>query len=206
MTSHPDQALVNKLLDGDKRAFVTFFNRYCPRLFRYARVRLCNSEELAEEVVQVALSKAVQKLSSYRAEAALYSWLSTFCRHEINKVLQREAKHGKRISLEYGESGTQEIMDAAFTLCDSLTLDPSEVHSAQQVVALVQVAKASISPRYSEALEQKYLCGYSIREMALAAGESEKATESMLTRARVSFKNAFIKLARRHKINLPEMD
>ena len=44
--------------------------------------------------------------------------------------------------------------------------------------------------RYGEALEWKYIDGLSVREIAARLELGEKATESLLTRARESFRDA----------------
>ncbi|MCG8457014.1 MAG: hypothetical protein MI919_12095, partial [Holophagales bacterium] len=86
-----DRALVSRLLRGDAAAFDTFFDRNFPGLFRFARSRL-GEDPAAEEVAQAALAKAVHKLGSYRGEASLFSWLCTFCRHEMHAHLESAAR------------------------------------------------------------------------------------------------------------------
>lgn len=78
-----DRASVVRLRAGDEAAFEAFFSDYFPGLFRFALARVGRDEDAAQEVVQAALSRAVTRLSTYRGEAALFTWLCTFCRHEI---------------------------------------------------------------------------------------------------------------------------
>ena len=87
--THADKRLVERMLAGDDVAFRQFFSTYFPRLLRFALYRLHGDEALAEDVAQSALGKAMDKLDTYRGEAALYSWLCTFCRHEIGAVIKR---------------------------------------------------------------------------------------------------------------------
>ena len=76
--AHADKRLVERMLAGDDVAFRTFFSTYFPRLFRFALYRLRGDEALAEDVAQNTMGKAMDKLDTYRGEAALYSWLCTF--------------------------------------------------------------------------------------------------------------------------------
>ena len=85
-----DRAFVRRLLRGDEEAFAEFFDGYFPRLYRFALARL-RDEDDAEEVVQATLIRATRKLSTYRGEAALFTWLCTFCRHEISACFERRA-------------------------------------------------------------------------------------------------------------------
>ena len=89
LETHVDKRLVARMLEGEEVAFRTFFSTYFPRLLRFALYRLHGDEALAEDVAQSALGKAMDKLETYRGEAALYSWLCTFCRHEIGAALKR---------------------------------------------------------------------------------------------------------------------
>ena len=88
----PDLKLVERLLARDRCAFEEFFQSYFQRLYRFAFARLNRDPVTAEEVVQAALSRAVTKLDTYRGQAPLFSWLCTFCRHEISACLEKKNK------------------------------------------------------------------------------------------------------------------
>ena len=93
-----DQRLVKRLLAHDREAFHEFFNGYFPRLHRFARARLSDDLDATREIVHVTLSKAIQKLHTYRGEAALFTWMCTICRRELHDHFKRLAKdqHGSR--------------------------------------------------------------------------------------------------------------
>ena len=57
--------------------------------------------------------------------------------------------------------------------------------------ARVAAALAAIPERYEAALRMKYLDRMSVAEIAAACGETEKAVESLLTRARAAFREAY---------------
>ena len=78
-----DAQLVSRMLDGEEPAFEEFFERFFPALFRFALARLGRDAEAAEDVVQATLVRVVGKLDTFRGEAALFTWMCTFCRHEI---------------------------------------------------------------------------------------------------------------------------
>ncbi|MDH5584597.1 MAG: hypothetical protein OEY82_12095, partial [Gammaproteobacteria bacterium] len=65
-----DKRLVKQLLAGNPQAFDRFFDENFARLYRFALVRLSDDPDAAREVAQITLTRAVQKLSSYRAESA----------------------------------------------------------------------------------------------------------------------------------------
>src|SRR5476651_677154 len=87
-----DRALVKRMLSGDERAFDEFFETYFPGLYRFAIYRVDNDPLAAEEITQAALCGAMTKIASYRGEAPLFSWLCTFCRHEISAWYERQQR------------------------------------------------------------------------------------------------------------------
>ena len=84
-----DLDLARRLRAGEESAFDAFFAEYFPRIYRFARVRLGGDDDAAEEVAQTTLIKALAKVGTYRGEAALFTWLCSFCRHEIDRWFER---------------------------------------------------------------------------------------------------------------------
>ena len=94
LTGEPmdDRVLVRRMVAGEERAFDVFFNRYFPPLYRFATARLDGDADSAEDAVQMALTKAMMKIHTFRGEAALMTWLHTFCRREISRLAQRKQR------------------------------------------------------------------------------------------------------------------
>src|SRR5215213_5686449 len=89
MDAHQDdRRLVEQMLAGNEGAFTEFFDRYFPRLFRFALARL-RDPHAAEDVAQSTIVLAIQKVRSWRGEAALFTWLCTLCRREISAFCRR---------------------------------------------------------------------------------------------------------------------
>ena len=82
-----DRSLVERMLAGDSRAFEEFFDACFPALYRFALARMNHDADAAEEVVQATLCAVIAKLRTYRGEAALFTWLCTFCRHDVKSYL-----------------------------------------------------------------------------------------------------------------------
>lgn len=188
MGEHADKKLVARLLTGDERAFDAYFNTYFPRLYRFALIRLDHDEDLAEETAQAALCQAISKLSTYRGEASLFTWLCTFCRHELSA--QRRAR-----SRAQGDTPLTEDDPVVRAALESLTAassyDPDVVMSQMEIARLVQVTLDHLPALYGEALECKYVHNMSVQEIALRLDKSMKAAESILTRAREAFRDGF---------------
>src|ERR1700674_209006 len=95
-----DRALVARMSAGDQRAFDEFFHSSAPRLAAFAARRSGLDAASVEDVVQNTLVKAVRKLASYRGEAALFTWLTEICRHELADVYRKSARRPAHLSLE----------------------------------------------------------------------------------------------------------
>lgn len=183
-----DKALVKRMLAGREDAFEEFFSNYFPALYRFALTRLNQNEDLAEEVVQATLTKAVRKLSTFRGEAALFTWLCTFCRYEISAHFQKENRGPTRLPLT---EDVPEVRAALESLIAAEGSGPEEVVRRGEIKRFVQVTLDSLPPRYGNALEWKYIEGLSVKEIADRLAIGPKAAESILTRARQAFRDGF---------------
>ena len=184
-----DRLLVRRMLTGEEEAFEEFFALYFSGLYRFTLGRVGRDSDAAEEIVQRALCKAVLKLKSYRGEAALFTWLCTFCRHEISRYCKEESRllHAPKFL-----DDTPEIRAALESLLTAAEQQPDQVVLRSEVSQLVQMVLDGLPSRYADALEWKYIEDLSVKEIAIRLDLGLKAAESLLTRARGAFKDAFI--------------
>ena len=180
-----DHSLTKRALAGDQRAFDELFETYFPRLFRFA-MRRVEHEDAAEEIVQLTLVKAMHSLGSWRGEAALFTWLCTICRHEISAHWQRTGRRPQTTPLE----DTPDVRAALEALAAEGDR-PDRAYERTELSGAVQVVLDHLPGRYGDVLEWKYAEGLSVAEIAARLGTSEKAAESMLTRARLAFREGF---------------
>lgn len=186
--THSDKRLVDRMLAGDEAAFRTFFATYFPRLLRFALYRLHGDDALAEDVAQSTLGKAMDKLDTYRGEAALYSWLCTFCRHEIGAALRRTQRDPVDLidDLPLIRATLESLTDPA--------AGPDRDADRRELARLIQVTMDSLPSAYADSLEWKYIDGLSVAEIGERLGRGHKAAESLLNRARESFRDGFSSL------------
>ena len=186
-----DVELARRLRAGEESAFDAFFAEYFPRVYRFARVRLGGDEDAAEEVAQTTLIRALAKIGTYRGEAALFTWLCTLCRHEVDRWF---ALAGRRayVSLTDESAETRAVLDAIAALSDE---DPEQEYRRSELSRLVHATLDHLPGRYGEALAWKYLEGRSVEEIGVQLGLGYKAVESLLTRARQAFRASFALIA-----------
>lgn len=184
---HLDRALARRILGGDEEAFRDLFDRFFPRLYRFALARLPGDPEAARDLVQQTFCQAIERLDTYRGEAALYTWFCQICRNAI-------ADHYRRSDRGTGRMVLLEDLPNARAVLESIAAPAADEPEAgvqrEQVSRLVAAILDALPDRYGQVLEWKYLDGLSVREIAARLTLGEKAAESLLTRARESFREA----------------
>lgn len=182
-----DRELARDVAGGDRAAFDAFFKEYFPRLFRFTLTRVDNDPALAEEIVQRTMCIVVRKMSSYRGEALLFTWLCQICRNEMSAVFrQRGEMYRADVPIE-----DHPAVQAALESMGADEYRPEALQQKDEIARFVHATLQHLPARYARALEMKYVNGNSVQEIALAMELSEKAAESLLTRARNAFKERF---------------
>ena len=182
-----DLALVRRLLAGDEAAFDEFFAAHFPRLYRFALARLGGNEDAAEEIVQRVSIRALDRLHTYRGEAALLTWLCTVCRREIAGWREHDGA-AREVSFFDDRPEIRAALDALAVVDAD---DPEATFRRQELSRLVQLTLDHLPGRYGDVLEWKYIQELSVEESAVRLGVSYKAAESLLTRARAAFRDGF---------------
>jgi RNA polymerase sigma-70 factor, ECF subfamily len=185
MDNGSERELVRRMLGREEAAFDEFFADYFPRLFRFAVLRL-RDQDAAEDLVQNSLIAAVRKLGSWRGEATLFTWLCTICRREISAWEKRTSRR-VIVSIAEDDPGLRAALDSIGAAADA----PDAGLARADTGRIVQLVLDHLPPRYSRALEWKYLEELSVDDIAGRLQCTPKAAESLLTRAREAFRDAF---------------
>ncbi len=189
--AHVDRAVARRILGGDEAAFRELFDRFFPRLYRFALARTGGDSETARDVVQQTFCNAIQRLDGYRGEAALYTWFCQICRNVIADHFRRNGRGARRVVLLEDQPNARAILES---LAAPAADEPETGVWRQQVHRLVEATLDSLPGRYGEVLEWKYVDGLSVVEIANRLNLGAKAAESLLTRARESFRDAILEL------------
>jgi RNA polymerase sigma-70 factor (ECF subfamily) len=196
-----DEAWRRLALRGDEAALRRLTTEVMPALYRFCLYRVGRNQHLCEEVVQETLLRGLRDLSRYepgRAEGNIFPWLTGLARNEIQRVLGREKA---ALPLQGLWERLDRELTEAFAKIDAAPL-ADEVLQRQETRELVNTAMAQLPTHYRQALEAKYLTGQSVRAIAERSRMTEKAAESLLTRARDAFRAAFTGLCRNLEIEM----
>jgi RNA polymerase sigma-70 factor (ECF subfamily) len=155
-----DDLVLARARRGDGAAFEQIYRRYSRPAYTLA-LRLCGRSDLAEDVVQEAFMKAIEKLSSYRGDAPFGAWLK---RLVANCAIDRLRAEKRWVDPEFA----------------ALPEPQQEAGSEAQVEALGLLARMSAPARAALVLHE--LEGYSHTELAALFGKSESYSKSLLSR------------------------
>ena len=184
-----DRDLVRRMTAGRDDAFREFFDQYFPRVYRFCTRRV--AEDVAEEVTQTVMVNAVRKISRYRGEASLFTWLCQIARHEISAHYRRQSRHRDVLLMEDHDLVRAELE----SLAADPDLAPERVVDQGQGQAIIQLILDHLPGDYGRVLEWKYMEGYSVDEIAARLGTTPIAVQSMLARARNAFRHQYSALS-----------
>jgi len=179
-----DLALVERMLDGDERAFEVFGERYSRALWRFAVSRLAGDRERAAEIVQTTMVKALSKIETYRGEASLLTWLCACCRNEV--LMHFRSRRRAPEEVELGEG-----IEPAAGVSVAPPIDGEAALLARERALRVHLILDTLPGDYARALEWKYVEKLSMREIATRLERSEKSVESLLARSRSAFRRSW---------------
>jgi RNA polymerase sigma-70 factor (ECF subfamily) len=185
-----DRALARDLMTGDERVFDRFFGEYFPRLYRFALTRMASDVDAVNDIVQTTLLNGIKAMASYRGEASLFTWLCQICRNEVNGYYRRLSR-----SVPVVPQDDDAIRPILESLEGDMSLDPDRQYEVTQTKRLVQEVLDCLPVNYGNALEWKYIEGFSVTEIASRLELTELAAQSLLSRARSAFREALIKIS-----------
>jgi RNA polymerase sigma-70 factor (ECF subfamily) len=172
-----EEALRARVLAGDAAAWRVLYDLAYAELWAYVVWRSAGMRDLAEDVAQETWLIAVRRIGDFEpTRASFVSWL----RGIAAKVLANQLRSRWR-------RPEQPLLDSA---------EPAHDENGRRDEAeLIARALTELPERYEVALRAKYLDRLSVAEIAEDWGETAKAIESLLTRARQAFRAAYERLS-----------
>src|SRR6266511_1873315 len=177
-----ERGLLGAILVGDERAWRTLYEEAFGSLYAYARWRCGGLSDLADEVVQETWLTAVRRIRSFDPEQGSFAaWLCGIAANVVRNRLRHERRR-LRSARPLGKQPGPAVAAA----------DPREL--AEQVAR----ALAELPEHYEAVLRAKYLDGQCVNAIAAQWKDTPKAVESLLTRARNAFREAYQRLEDDH--------
>jgi RNA polymerase sigma-70 factor (ECF subfamily) len=174
-----DQLLVERVQQGDKRAFELLVTKYHRKIIRLIS-RLVRDPAEVEDVAQDAFIKAYRALPQFRGESAFYTWLY---RIAVNTAKNYLATQGRR-----PEASSDIDAEEAETFADGEQLrdinTPESMLHTRQVAETVNRAMEALPEELRTAITLREIEGLSYEEIAEAMGCPIGTVRSRIFRAR----------------------
>lgn len=169
---------MENVLSGKKGAATAFYKAYAPKIRRYLMGKLPHEE--VEEILQDTFLSAFDSLALYRGKSSVSTWLIAIARHEVADFYRK-----------------QYVRKAVLSTSPLFENMVSELLSPEFVLEKTKIEKRffetyrSLSTQYQDVLSYRYELSMSVKEIAERMELSFKATESLLFRARLAFREAY---------------
>ncbi|MBW2533773.1 MAG: sigma-70 family RNA polymerase sigma factor [Deltaproteobacteria bacterium] len=164
-------ALASATAAGDSRAREQLARWCLPRVRRTVALAYGRGGE-AEDLVQIAMSKAFQKIGSYRGEASFFVWVD---RITVNTV--RDHQRRRQLLSYFGEPGPE--------LRNAESVDrPDRELDRQRLLERLSGHFAAIKPIHRMPLVLSMLHGYTVPEIAAMLDIRFEAAKKRLQRGR----------------------
>lgn len=171
-----DADLLLRVRQGDATALQALYERYLPSVWRYAYAHVHGDIHAAEDVSSETFLAAVRSIHQLDpGRSSVSGWLLGIARNKVADQFRTRKLHDKVLKTLRNGTG-QGCMES---------LDCLEVSEVQERVIYI-LDRMDAEER--QVLEWKYLDEVPVREIAGRLGRSEKAMESVLFRARKSFR------------------
>ena len=162
LTTVDDKELLRRHAAGDAGAFGELFRRHKDRMWAVA-LRTCGDPELAADAVQDAFISAMRRVTSYRGDAAVTTWLH---RIVVNASIDRVRRERPAALLDHDVADARDETARVDTRLD-----------VQEALALIPQAQRL-------ALVLVDMHGYSVVESAELLGVAEGTVKSRCARGR----------------------
>lgn len=160
-------------LEDQHARFRLVYAESLPTIYGYLVLRVGGNRAVAEDLTADTFAAAVRHFRAGRADEVTPSWLQTVARRRLVDHWRRQKVASDRVVVLADRSHQCNEIDFADRqlVADAL----SDLSESQRAVLVLQ-----------------YIEGYPVADVARIVGRTTKAAESLLTRARVAFRAAYV--------------
>jgi RNA polymerase sigma-70 factor (ECF subfamily) len=150
-----DQALIQSMADGDKRAFKMLYVRHRVRVFRFA-MRLVGNESTADEVVNEVFLEAWRHARDFEGRSRVATWLLSIARFRTISECRRRSE--------------ARLDEVAAAIIEDPADGPAIAMEKRQRSDILRACLAKLSPIHREVINLIYYQGKKLEEVAQFTG------------------------------------
>jgi RNA polymerase sigma-70 factor, ECF subfamily len=172
-------SFIKRILAGDTLAAIGFYKSYSPRILHYLSRKLPRIED-AQEIVNDVFLEAIDSLSLLQEEKNISAWLYRIAHNKMVDFYRKKKIKSILLSqIPFLQVVANEINQPEFQF------EKDKIRDRIEAVLL------SLPENYRKILKLRYEEGFPVKILARRLNLTFKATESLLFRARQSFKLAY---------------
>lgn len=176
-------SFIKRILNGDSKAVVQFYKSYSPKILAYLSKKLPRRED-AQEATNDVFLEAIDSLSLLRKEENTSAWLYGIAHNKMVDFYRKK----KIKSILLSQMPFLQIVASEMS-------QPEFQFEKNKIRDGIEAAFHGLSDNHRVILELHYKENIPVKEIAAMFDLSFKATESLLFRARQSFKLAYERAA-----------
>jgi RNA polymerase sigma-70 factor, ECF subfamily len=162
---------------ADDRAFESWHRRTLPRVYSYLLSRCAGDIALAEELTQQTYVAAIDRRSRFDGRSDSVTWLCGIARHKL-------ADHFRSVERNERRQMRMEVRQAHFDVGGGRDIALDDRAAITEALRVVPANQRAV-------LVFVVLDDLSVAQTARLMGKSQRATASLLFRARESFRRAY---------------
>jgi RNA polymerase sigma-70 factor, ECF subfamily len=180
-----DITLVQRVQQGDQRAFKLLVERYQRKIYSVALGMVKDKEE-ARDVAQEAFIKVFKYLDHFKGDASFYTWLYRITVNVCIDVLRKKGSARGDEHLEFDESVRMDISEANLgALGTKLGTNPQKAALRKELADKITAAIAQIPETHRQILLLREVEGMSYEDLARTLDIPKGTVMSRLFHARL---------------------
>jgi RNA polymerase sigma-70 factor (ECF subfamily) len=180
INEHETNISLDALRQSDRAEFAKLVEKYSSKIYRLA-LKILNSEEDAEDVLQETFIKALKALPKFEGRSSLATWLYRIAVNESLMIIRK--KKPNMVSTDE-EKETEDGQMEPIQIIDWCCMPESELMNSETQKLLSQAIQTLPSTLFS-VFTLRDMQGASIKETADALELTETAVKTRLLRARL---------------------
>src|SRR5262249_6977389 len=164
-----DEALIELIAEGDKRAMQVLYARHNVRVFRFI-VRLTGNTSTAEDLVSEVFLDVWRQADAFEAKCQVSTWLLAIARYKALSALRRRSD--------------EQLDDKVAATIEDPSDNPKTIVYQKDRSALVQKCLTQLSPAHREVIDLVYYHEKSVEEVAKIVGVPAATVKTRMFYAR----------------------
>jgi RNA polymerase sigma-70 factor (ECF subfamily) len=164
-----DEALIQAVANGDRRAFETLYRRHRLRIYRFL-FRLMGNESSAEEIVNEVFLEVWRRADRFESKSRLATWLLAIARYKALSALRRHSE-------------AQNDEDAVAAIADPAD-DPETTADRQGRSAILKKCLTQLPAAQRDVIDLIYYQDKSVEDVAGFVGVAASTVKTRMFYAR----------------------